>query len=470
MPRRGARLVVVPKTNKKKQGKRLRGNKPKVIGTEVGLYRPPRNELGSLTKSVVNPRITSRRRRKNYSGLPQVVAAYIDPFDEAAYSVRYPDSYLGMSSPFTGKLVRTINTSFAAGGLTDLNLVNVTPLLGSSLFCVTPDPEVAYVQGICGVQAGGAFGTIPGTFFWPNGILFTAAAGSLNAFSGSSGVIDTDSSIGNMVQYRAQFSGARLVAGGVKIFSVQNFATISGTIHIAPIFIGLQKDVNIGGGSFGGDNQPLVGSMANGWQCQLPANLEIMSAMPGYVQFPMSALEEDEVVCIFSRYGDEAKLFKPTGQMWGTDDSTGAHLNGRRGQADNSNGVGHYAVCVFVDGCTTSSGGALPNATPLLNMEWIGHYEAQPSGFNVFATNTTLFGGFFEAERCKSAPHQPLLMAAADNISADIPTVRCIDAAGVEESDFLTTVSEAFKSSVKIATSIAGAVDVIGPMLSALVL
>jgi len=243
---------------------------------------------------------------------------------------------------------------------------------------------------------------------------------------------------------------------------------------MAPVYVNLSKYVSNSAGILGGGATDLTtNQMNNGWQVALPPNLTAMADLPGYCQFAMSSLEEDEVAAIFKRAGEEALLFKPTGTTWGmetTDIGVGPPAaNTRRGDLNTPNGYGHYCILVFVDGYTLSSGAA-PANTPILELEVRSHYECQanPASTALIGAGTAVNIANFDA--MKSAPHQPLLMAAADNLASDVPAIRLVDAAGVEESGFISTVVGAWKNACSIATSVAGAVDVVGPLLAALVL
>jgi len=389
----------------------------------------------------------------------------VDPWDEDAPGCRYPDSYRGLSGTYAGTSVSPITTG---GTFTDLNMTGVTPTPGTSLLFITPDPQNIVVNGVCGQQASGFLAGVPDQFAWPNGILFTNAALSKNAFGPGSGVIDTDVAVGNINGMRQLYSAARCVAGGVKITSTMNFSTVSGTIHMAPYFYDLSfMTTTLGGQTPGGDFNSVANEMANGWQAVLPTNLEAMANLPGYVQFPVSALEQDEMAAIFKRSGDEALLFKSLRTAWGMSDQDSGATATRTGSASVPDNVGHYGILLFVDGVTSSTGGALANNTPILEMEYRAHYECQPTtaitiaGGNLFSTGGTSL--------CSRAPNfQPLLMAAIDNIAAEIPSIRCVDVSGVEEAGFMTEVASLWKNATAIASSVYQAVPAVAGLLSAL--
>lgn len=445
----------------------------------TGMFRPTRNFQKDTSGTILNPRFPARGARRRGavsvggSGLPHLVATYVDPFSEDAGGCRYPDVFQGLTDTFTTNYVGSIQTAPSSGGsYSDANMNGVTPSQGTSLFLLTPDPSNLIIQGVCGTNANGTSASVPNLFFWPNGIVYTGAAGSLNAFGPGAGVPNTDNTISNIIPFRTNYSAARLVSGGVKLFSTTNFSTVSGTIHVAPVFVNLARMTSNSGAQLGGGAVNVaLGEMYNGWQLALPYNLQGMSNLPGYAQYPMSSLEEDEIAAIYKRAGEEALLFKPTQTAWGMDDNDALNLSTRYGSANIPDSYGHYCILVYVDGVQTSTGEAAAPGTTILEMEIRNHYECQ---FNNTSTTLLPSGGYLRdmgtPDAKKAAPHQPVLMAAANNLASDIPAVRCVDASGQEETSFMGAVSSAWKSAKTIASSLDGAVDVAGAVLSALVL
>jgi len=193
-----------------------------------------------------------------------------------------------------------------------------------------------------------------------------------------------------------------------------------------------------------------------------------MINLPGYMEYPLSSLETDEMVAIFKRYGDEALLFKPTKSTWGMSDDGAPTLNYRHGDSENPNGYGHYCLMVCIEGVQSSTGGPPAAGTPLVEVEMKMHYECQPNPANAiltFAQNTMAHNPDFCSP---SPPYQPLLMAAADNISSEIPPIRCVDDAGVEELGFVKEVSRLWKNACAVATSVASVVNITTGVLAAL--
>jgi len=441
-----------------------------------GLFRPTRNFQKEMGGAILNPGFPGRSARKRGSrgvttSLPHVVASYIDPFDEEAGGCRYPDVFQGITDTTTQTYIASITTAPPTGTFTDLNMVSVVPNLGQALFMVTPDPSNILVQGVCGTSSTGILQGQPNTFFWPNGHAFTATNAVTNAFGPGTGIINIDNTIGNLQAFRANYNAARLVAGGVKLFSTSNFSTVSGTIHVAPVFVNFS---NLTSGTFvppgNSTVDATVSEITNGWQTALPSDLQTLSNLPGYCQFPLSSLEEDEIAGIFKRAGEEALLFKPTGMPWCIDDHASADLTVRSGVANTPDNYGHYNLIFFLDGILNSSGAPAAASTPVIEIEIRNHYEVQFNPGSIFKTATTFISGLTNPDAHKAAPNQPLLMAAADNTASAVPAVRCVDAAGVEELGFMEAVMATWKNAVSVATSVAGAVDVASTLLSALVL
>lgn len=442
-----------------------------------GLFRPTRNFEKNSGGMVLNPRFSKRSRGRRAMGsrsnaLPHLVASYVDPFDEEAGGCRYPDVFQGLTDTFTTTYVNSITTVPSSGSsFSDSNLTQANPTQGTSLFLLTPDPSNIMVQGVCGTGTAGVYNGANNVFFWPNGQVFDNSINTLNAFGPGSGTQNFDNVIGNIVPYRNNYNAARLVSGGVKLFSTQNFSTVSGTIHLAPVMVNFSKFVSNGDGLFGGGRvQGVAAEISNGWQTALPQNLQGMANLPGYTQFPMSALEEDEIAAIFKRAGEEALLFKPTGTTWCMDDGDSRNTALRTGNANFPDTYGHYCILVFCDGVQTQSGSPAGPLTPIMEIQIRNHYECQLNPSTVTNVQGTTTIGGYSPDAHKSAPHQPLLLAAANNLASDIPAIRCVDAGGVEELGFMEAVVGAWKSATAIAGSVAGAVDVAGTLLSALVL
>lgn len=465
------------RSSSRSRGSLVKTNRALETHQSGGMFRPTQNFAQGLNGGVVCEKFVGRKKRAKRGagagrGLPGIVTAYIDPFDEDSVGVRYPDNFRGLSGPFVGSSIFSISTAGAINAYTDTNMYNVTPTAGTSLMFFTPDPRITYVQGVCGSNAGGIVAGIPNQWQWPNGILYTGAPGSGNSFGPSSGILNVDYTIGNLPSYSNLFSSARMVAGGVKITSTQNFTSVSGTIHMAPCPYNFSMMTTTGDAAqaSSGVNVPQQ-EMLNSWQCQLPTNLNAMSDLPGYVQYPLSSLEQDEMVAIFKRFGEEALLYKATGTAWGlTDDNTGT-LQTRFGAAGVETTIGHYGILLYVDGVQSTTGGVVAPGTPILECEWRSHYECQPAGNSavIGTTGGSVVSSIAGATICTpSPPYQPLLLAAADNLSSEIPTVRCVDDAGVEEVGFVTEVARLWKNASAIATSVSAAIPAVTGIISAL--
>jgi hypothetical protein len=181
------------------------------------------------------------------------------------------------------------------------------------------------------------------------------------------------------------------------------------------------------------------------------------------------------MVAIFKRFGEEALMFKPLTTTWGMDDGASGNLAFRGGDANMPTTIGHYGILVYVDGVQSATGGPLPNNTPLLEIEYRGHYECQPtSGISVLTssvngTTTTSVSPSGATTLCSLSPvNQPLVMAAADNICAEIPAVRCVDDAGVEEGGFMDEISNLWSNATSVVSSITQAIPAVSGLLSAL--
>lgn len=443
---------------KRNRKARRASGKPEA-STALTMYRPKTNFQGPKQAPPVMraPRFRGSQRRA-LSSVPPAVSAFVDPWSPDADGVRYSDDFLGLSGTFTSNYEAQLATTPATGTYTDLNLVARTPVPGTCLFLVTPDPSNVVVVGINGSA------TSP-NFFWPNGIVFTNAAHSLNAFGPGTGINAVgDNVVSNIVALRELYASCRLVAGGLKITSTSNFSTVSGTIHVAPIFINYSREVtNLTNANFGGAN-PITSEQQNGWQTALPNDFNSLINLPGYQEYPMSALESDELLALFKRYGPEAKSFKPTATAWGIDDNSLGTLASRYGDADMPDGTGHYALCVFVTGLQTSTGAAAAASTPFAQLEVRLHYEAQPNPsaaiYNLFATG----GGLITP----APPYQPVLDAATDNVCAAIPAVRCVDDAGVEEEAFVKDIVTFWKQACSVASGVTAAVSTASTLFSML--
>jgi len=411
----------------------------------------------------------SRRSRTGaIPALPALIAGYVDPWSVDADDVRYPDDYQGLSGTWSTVLEIPITTAPATGTFTDANMVAVVPAPGSALYLITPDPSNMIVQGIAGTPGTGVFAGQPNTFNWPNGILFTAAKDSLNAFGPGSGVINIDNPVTNISFLRSAFRAARLVSGGIRASTTLNFSTVSGVIHVAPIYVDTSDMSNAAPGQQNPAN-PTLTELANGWQVALPSNLSDIINLPGYCEYPFSSTEANEVVGLFRRYGQEALNFKPTSSAWGLDDHASGGLATRTG-VSSMNGYGHYCLLVYVQGVLTSTGGATPAGTSIGQLEIKCHYECQPNPSSfALSLNTGVFGVFSAASGlCSQAPpSQPLLMAAADNLCAHVPPVRQVDDSGIEELGFVEEVVRLWSGATRIASSVVSAVSTVSTLLAA---
>lgn len=424
----------------------------------TNLFRPRQSFQDRERQGTLVKRVPARRGRKgklnpSVDDLPAVVSSYVDPWSVDADGVRYPDKFRGNSGTFTSTFDHLILTSPALAGLTDLNQVTVTPDPGTALFLYTPDPSNLIVTGTVGTGTGGFYAGTAHTFNWPNGIRFTAANGSLNAFGPGQGTLGNDYPVSNLQTLRAMYTGGRLVAGGVRLYSTQNFSTVSGTLHMAPVFVNLARVTStfLNSPSFQNFN---TGEMVSGWQTALPQNLQDLENMPGYMQFPMSSLESGEVTAVFKRFGEEAKLFKSLETTWCMNDSGAGNATLRYGNSDNTGGYGHYCLLVYVSGALSSTGGALPAGTALLEAEIRMHYECQPNPGTSFLLNT----GSAQGVTTPSPPYQPLLEAASDDMCQSVPAIREVDSTGVEEACFLDDVKTLWNSAAKVASSVVPAV------------
>jgi hypothetical protein len=450
-----------------------------------GLFRPNRAENGPIVPyTPFGARAGAGRgqrsnRRSSANPLPPIVDSYIDPFSEEAACVKYPDEYRGLSGTFSTNYADSINTPLAT--YTDANLANTTGVrTDCALLMISPDPSNQVVVGLCGTPGAGAFfaGTA-NVFTWPNGIVFTNVAQSGNSFGPGSGQTNIDNVVANIGAIRNQYSGCRLVSGGVKITGTQNFATVSGTIHMAPVFVNLSRTVSnqeFPGGTQ--QNNPVLYEMVNGWQPALPNGLSDLTELPGYQSFPMSSLQSGDLLGLFKRAGPAALNFKPTGSAWGMNDGSGIDGFGagsqfRYGTDDNPDGFGHYCIVVFIEGALSSTGGVLAAGTPLCRLQVRNHYEAQFNArsltFGVLPGNTWTAGLGGAVDAHVSAPYQPLLMAAADNMCTAIPAVREVAADGDAESVFVDNVMEFWGTAKSIASSLSGAYG-IASTLAALVI
>lgn len=429
-------------------------------GTDAGMFRPSRPF--NTPEVVLNDGFRQRNQRGSASGagLPPIVSAYIDPFADEAAAVKYPDEHQGMTQCATGSLTTALTTP---GTFTDSNMSGVTAAGDTCLFLLHPDPSCTVVQGVCGTQTGGFYAGGSRVFAWPNGILFAGGAGDNNSFGSGNGN-GQDIPIGNIQRLRSSFATGRLVSGGAKITSVQNFATVSGTIHVCPVLINTSAiTTNYGSAGAGTD------VMNNCWQATLPIDVSEMANMPGYRQYAMSSLETNELALLFGRIGPEAMLFKSVLTTWGMTQTDTADFNNRVGASGNPSDLGHYSLLVFIEGILTNTGTVPAAGTPVVQLNLRNHYECTVNPAFALAYQPQAFGVGADSED-KAAPHQPILMAAANNIASDIPLIRTLDAGGIEELGFVKEVSRLWNTAVRIASGVATAVDVAGAVLAAIAL
>jgi hypothetical protein len=269
---------------------------------------------------------------------------------------------------------------------------------------------------------------------------------------------------------RALFSSARAVAGGAKFVSSMNFSTVSGEVHMAPVPINFNR-MTINNLSTIGSNEPAQAEQQNGWQTALPNKFEDMVNLPGYRYYPLASLQEDSLLGIFRRFGEEALLFKPTTNMWGADDAHLANLAVRAGNGTSfPSTVGHYGVLVYISGVQSSTGGVAAASTPLGELHVRVHYECQTNpNASILSANTNsanLSGS--SGLMTPAPPSQPLLMAAADNFCSSVPVVRNVDDAGVEEEGFISEILRLWPAACSVVSSFTTAYPLISGFLAAL--
>lgn len=369
----------------------------------------------------------------------------------------------------TGRFVTTVLTPPAAGTFTDANMAAIgTTRNDTTLFLVTPDPVNCVVQGCCGTPNAGIFNAAANTFVWPNGIVYTDAAGSQNAFGPGTGYTNQDFMIHGANPYMTRYSASRLVAGGFKLQGTSSYSSVSGIVHMAPIYVDMSLNSNdsqaVAGGGF---VNYTTGLLRNGWQVQLPSNASDLAALPGYVQFPLSELQENTIVGLFKRVDSSAKLFKPTANAWMLEGSSGAST--RVGAATSPDGYGHYCIVVFVEGFMPN--GTTNNGVPVMGLDIIYHLETQIKGSSTYrVTSGLVVNNNTGSDVARACPHQPLLMAAADTMCGDIPAIRASDPGGIQETSFVSEVSRLWGTALRIASGVSTVFDVVGPALAALVI
>lgn len=443
------------------------------------LFRPNKLENGPIYDISFD---RARRRKRGraasqHSTLPPMVSAYLDPFSEEAGCVKYPDSFRGLTGNVTTSDLRYLQT-YPAAAFTDGNLSGVVaPRTDTSLMVFTADPSLQCVQGVVGTPPSGSFAAgVSETFLWPNGNNpFTNVAGTENFFGASTGNIGIDYVSNSIGSIRRQFNALRLVSGGMKITGVQNFSTVSGTIHVAPVFIPFAQMTDnlmfVGGGQERVQDYEITA----GWQTALPNSLSDMSALPGYQAYPMSSLQSGDLVCLFKRSGPAALNFKPSTTAWCLNDQNSDQPENRMGANNNPVDTGHYAIIVLIEGALNSTGAALPAAANLARVQLRCHYECtfQNRGIQFGASGS---GALLAAnigsvpDAHMSPPHQPLLLAAADNLSTAVPAVREVSADGDSEEGFYETVSNLWNTATGIAKSTSAVYDVLTTAIATLVL
>lgn len=444
------------------------GNKAQaLVPTSRAMFKPAGayNNNKKPKGAVANARFRQQRRGRAVppSHLPQVLSAYIDPWGDNADGARYPDDFRGYSGTFSSTLEGRLTTPLT---FTDANMSDVTATPGTCLQVFTPDPSNAVITGVCGTSASGAFAGSPNQFHWPNGIKYTGETDSLNAFGPGTGLLDKDICLPNVSAMRNMYSGARLVSGGVRLSGTMNFSTVSGTVHMAPVFVSLATQTTTGAAQPGIVQDSTLVNMQNGWQCTLPANVADMCNLPGYVSYPLSALQSDEVSAIFKRFSVESLTYKSTNKAWGmTTPQFSSDVVGRYGDGHIGTSIGHYCLMMFIDGVLNAAGAPTVPGTALAEFEMRNHYECE---FN--AASSASLGGWASNSgvATKAPPSQPLLMAAYENLAADVPAVRIVDDAGSSEASFMQEVSRAWKGAVGVASSVATAVEIGSGLLAML--
>lgn len=472
-------LVVRARSRSRSRNRSRTRNTPRVGFADNNNLLPSRSNFQDREAQVGGvvgyTRFSRARARRSRGGRSQVdlhpnLLGYIDPFDEAALGNRYPDEFRGLSGTYTATFESPITTAPSVGTFTDNNQNAVTPDPTQSLIFVSPDPSNTLIAGIVGTQtaAGGQWSGVPNMFAWPNGVLYSGVAGTLNAFGPGTGIVNIDNPVTSINTLRGLFHLIRLVSGGVKVTGTMNFSAVSGTVHACPVAVDTSKMTVVNAGL--DPRSPVLTEVTNGWQNTLPQNLNDMVNTPGYVQFPLASLEANELDCIFKRYGQEAKMFKPSKTAWGMDDNHAGQLAQRYGDANSPSGFGHYGICINVTGVLKSDGTPAAPSTPIMDIECRYNLEGQanPATFSFFTATNRVLGS--QGLCTHAPPYQPLLDAALDNMADGVPAIRSVDDAGVEEESFIAEVERVWNSAKRVASSVATAVETVGPLLSAMTL
>lgn len=148
-----------------------------------------------------------------------------------------------------------------------------------------------------------------------------------------------------------------------------------------------------------------------------------MKLLPGYGEANLADLVDEQVVIVGKSMDIGCFRYRDVNYPW------------RSSATDMEDSSGWFGIMVFVEG-------AIGNAKAL-NLEYIHHYEAIPGGLASSIIQSTM-----------AAPHQPLLLAAAENTVAMIPAARQVDQN--DDGDFIDRVENAWNKAVGFATTVAG--------------
>jgi len=387
--------------------------------------RKPKQARGKRTAATIR------------ADIPDYVLAITDPWCAEARGIKISDACRGLTGTFTGTDLFLLTTP-STGQFTDLNMVGRTVDPGIAVALFRPDPSCICVNAISSSN----------TFYWPNNIVYSTTSGALNAFGPGNGMATgaSDIVVTDLAAIRPLFSQARMVAGGIRITATQSFSNVQGTIHVCPVPMDSVYSALTSAGA----------GIQNCWQAALPAGIQQMLTYPGYRRYPVSALEGDQIIALFTGYGPEQYEFRDINTAWGLTNSGQPPTYANRTGTDNTeSSFGIYSLLVAIEGEVTTTG------TTLVEIDYITHYECTP-GPGVPAT-------LIPSLAQRSPAYQPLMMAAAEDLITDIPPVSCRDDSSIAEEGFVRQLENLWNSACKTAASFKPVVD-LGMQLAAFLL
>lgn len=315
-----------------------------------------------------------------------------------------------------GKLSRPA-TAFAAPALPKYLLAQIDPFNSTAEGAKIPDQDLTwsstcYSETEVTLATDATYG-LAAALFYPDPSS-DQATGTANATTnwGLAANWTSQSSVPNITAIRAAYGLLRCVAWGVRFYCPGAVGTTVGRVHVCLVPI-----------DYG----------TTGYTTACPTSVSTMMQLPGYQNWPLQDLIQDTVM-VTGRMTDLAGAYRYR------DAAVPWNVGSAQVVAGVETSAGWYGIMIVVEGAGVSQN--------VVSVEVRKHYEAQIKG------NT----GAGVLHTTPGAPYQPTILAASNNIVANVPPARIMADSGNSERQLWKDIEGAWKTGVQIANGVGDAV------------